>query len=331
MNESGRKLKILYLLQVLYKKSDENDPVSVETIISELAKYNISAERKSIYSDIAALREFGIEIETVKSKSVGYYIKNKVLSEEDIASLWDAVHAAEFISPKYCDKLKKKIEAIIGDNEKNRVRRRVYTVNRALRNPEIFTDNLNIVHSAIAEKKQITFVYDDAISIGRRVKKTTFCASPYIVICQGGTMMFIAGCPELEGLNHFYIDRMESVSVLQSPATDVREFVGDMEFDLMCYSRGLFDSYSPDSVNVVLRCNEEMVNTIVGTFGRSVVVSPYGGIASGIYSASFETEISERLISWLFLNSATVRAVEPQELVDALKDAARDVYIRYCD
>ena len=331
MNESGRKLKILYLLQILYKKSDENDPISVETIIEELAKNGIQAERKSIYSDIAALREFGIEIETVKSKSVGYYVKNKILSDTDISSLWDAVHVADFISSKQCDELKKKIESLIGDRSRNNVRRRVYTVNRMLRHPDIFTENLNLVHSAIAEKKQISFVYDDAISIGRRVKKTTFCASPYIVICQSGTMMLIAGCPELEGLNHFYIDRMESVSVLQTPATDVREFVGDMEFDLMGYSRGLFDSYSPDSVNVVLRCNEEMVNTIVGTFGRSVVVSPYGGIASGIYSASFETEISERLISWLFLNSATVRAVEPQELVDALKDAARDVYIRYCD
>lgn len=331
MSESGRKLKILYLLQILHKKADENEPISVETLIEELSKNGIQAERKSIYSDIAALRDFGIEIETVKSKTVGYYVKNKILSDSDIASLWDAVHAAEFISPKRCDELKKKIETLISDREKNNVRRRVYTVNRALRNPDIFTENLNTVHSAIAEKKQISFVYDDAISIGKRVKKSTFCASPYIVICQGGSMMLIAGCPELEGLNHFYIDRMESVSVLPEKATDVREFVGDMEFDLMCYSRGLFDSYSPDSVNVVLRCNEEMVNTIVGTFGRTVVVSPHGGIASGIYSASFETEISERLISWLFLNSATVRAVEPQELVDALKDAARDVYIRYCD
>ena len=109
MNESGRKLKILYLLQILYKKSDENDPISVETIIEELAKNGIQAERKSIYSDIAALREFGIEIETVKSKSVGYYVKNKILSDTDISSLWDAVHVADFISSKQCDELKKKI------------------------------------------------------------------------------------------------------------------------------------------------------------------------------------------------------------------------------
>lgn len=331
MTANGRKLKILYLLQLLYKKADAENPISIETIISELAKKNISAERKSVYSDIAALREFGIDVQTVKSKTVGYYIKDKVLTETDITELWDAIHSAEFLSGKRCDELRKKLVLIVSDPEKLRIRRRVYTVNRELRQPEIFTRNLNTVHSAIAEKKQISFVYYDGVSVGHRTKKTTHTASPYIVICQRGSMMLIAGCPELEGLNHFYIDRMESVSILPQQATDVREFVGDMEFDLMCYSRGLFDSYSPDSVKVVLCCNEDMINTVVGTFGKTVEVAPYGGIASGLYSASFETEISERLVSWLFLNSATVRAIEPPELVNALKDAARDVYIRYCD
>ena len=331
MNENARKLKILYILQILYKQADAENPVSVEKIIAELEKKGIKAERKSVYSDIAALREFGIDIGTVKSKSVGYYIKNRLFTETDLAVLWDSVHTAEFISAKRCDDLKKKIEAIAGDREKRHIRRRGYTVNRALRQPEQYIDNLNTVHTAVANKKQISFVYEDGITVGRKTRKTVFCASPYVVICQSGNMMLIAGCPELEGLNHFYIDRMESINILPENITDVREFVGDMEFDLMCYSRGLFDSYSPSSVTVTLMLNEDMINTVVGTFGKAVVVKPYGGIASGLYSASFDTEISERLLSWLFLNSATVRAVAPQELVDALKDAARDVYIKYCD
>lgn len=331
MNENGRKLKILYILQLLYRHADEKEPLSIEKIIAELAKKGITAERKSIYSDIAALREFGVEIVAVKSKSVGYYIKNKVFSESDLASLWDSVHATGFISGKRCDELKKKIEYLASEREKKQIRRRVYTVNRAFRQPEQYVENLNTVHNAIAEKKQISFVYEEGVTEGRKAKKTAYCASPYIVICRSGSMMLIAGCPELEGLNHFYIDRIESVSVLPDKITDVREFVGDMEFDLMCYSRGLFDSYSPDSVTVTLRINEDMINTVVGTFGKTVTVKPYGGIASGLYSATFDTEISQELLSWLFLNSATVHAVAPQELVNALKDAARDVYIKYCN
>ncbi len=331
MNENARKLKILFILQLLYRHADEKQPLSVEKIISELATKRLAAERKSVYSDIAALREFGIDIVSVKSKSVGYYIKNRLFSESDLAALWDSVHTAEFIGGKRCDELKKKIEALASDREKKNIRRRVYTVNRAFRQQELYTENLNTIHAAIAEKKQISFVYEEGLNEGRKQKITTYRASPYIVICQSGNMMLIAGCPELEGLNHFYIDRIESVSVLPEKITDVREFVGDMEFDLMCYSRGLFDSYSPDSVTVTLRINEDMINTVVGTFGKTVVVKPYGGIASGLYSASFDTEISQELLSWLFLNSATVHAVAPQELVNALKDAARDVYIKYCN
>ncbi len=331
MGNNARKLKILYILQLLYREADEKQPLSVERIIAELEKKGIKAERKSVYSDIAALREFGIDIAAVKSKTVGYYIKNRIFSESDLAALWDSVHTAEYIGAKRCDELKKKIEALADSREKQLIRRRVYTVNRAFRQPELYVENLNAVHTAIAEKKQISFIYEEGFTEGRKAKKTQYCASPYVVICQDGTMMLIAGCPELEGLNHFYINRIESVTILQERITDVREFVGDMEFDLMCYSRGLFDSYSPDSVTVTLRINEDMINNVVGTFGKTVTVKPYGGIASGLYSATFDTEISQELLSWLFLNSSTVHAVAPQELVNALKDAARDVYIKYCN
>jgi len=141
-------------------------------------------------------------------------------------------------------------------------------------------------------------------------------------------MSLIAGCPELEGLNYFYIDRMENVSITNIPATDVREFVGDMEFDLMCYSRGLYDAYSPDSVTVTLQCDDEMLNTVIGTFGKQVEIKKCPGITDMFY-ATFDTEISENLVSWLFVNSSTVKIVSPKSLIDILKNAAKDIYIKY--
>ncbi|MBR5721581.1 MAG: WYL domain-containing protein, partial [Clostridia bacterium] len=65
MGDNARKLKILYILQLLYREADEKQPLSVERIIAELEKKGIKAERKSVYSDIAALREFGIDIAAV--------------------------------------------------------------------------------------------------------------------------------------------------------------------------------------------------------------------------------------------------------------------------
>lgn len=75
MSKCGnQKLKILYLLQFLHDQSDPNHPASMEQLLSYLAENGISAERKSIYSDIDALRSFGVDVELRKARPAGYYL-----------------------------------------------------------------------------------------------------------------------------------------------------------------------------------------------------------------------------------------------------------------
>ena len=73
----NQKLKLLYIAKYLLENTDENHSVTLNQIIIELKKYGISAERKSLYSDIEALRVFGIDIATVKNKTVGYFIASR--------------------------------------------------------------------------------------------------------------------------------------------------------------------------------------------------------------------------------------------------------------
>ena len=68
---SNQKLKLLYLLKIFLEYTDEDHPLTVAELIEHLAGYDICAERKSVYSDIELLREYGIDIETVKSKTFG--------------------------------------------------------------------------------------------------------------------------------------------------------------------------------------------------------------------------------------------------------------------
>ena len=58
----NQKLKLLILKDYLLKNSDEEHPVTVPQIIEELARYDIKAERKSIYDDMEALRLYGLDI-----------------------------------------------------------------------------------------------------------------------------------------------------------------------------------------------------------------------------------------------------------------------------
>ena len=70
----NQKLKLLYLIRFLMQNSDENHPLSMAQIISELENNGISAERKSIYDDMEALRIFGFDVIKVGGKNGGYYI-----------------------------------------------------------------------------------------------------------------------------------------------------------------------------------------------------------------------------------------------------------------
>lgn len=56
----NQRLKLLYLAKIMLRLTDDEHGLQVEQIINELAKYDIAAERKSIYSDLEALQLFGM-------------------------------------------------------------------------------------------------------------------------------------------------------------------------------------------------------------------------------------------------------------------------------
>ena len=69
---SNQKLKVLYLLNIMKELTDENHGLTIMQILEELQKYGIRAERKSIYGDFEALRDFGLTIEKRTGKNVTY-------------------------------------------------------------------------------------------------------------------------------------------------------------------------------------------------------------------------------------------------------------------
>ena len=70
----NQKAKLLYIQKFLLEETDENHSLTVNQIITKLASYGISAERKSIYDDIETLRNFGVDIICIRSRSNSYFI-----------------------------------------------------------------------------------------------------------------------------------------------------------------------------------------------------------------------------------------------------------------
>ena len=81
----NQKLKIFYILDYLQRNSHQDHPVRASELIDMLQRnYNIACERKTIYSDIQALQDYGVDIESIPGKNGGYYIS---FSDESFEAL----------------------------------------------------------------------------------------------------------------------------------------------------------------------------------------------------------------------------------------------------
>ena len=95
---ANQKLKLLYLADILKRETNEDHVLSAIDLAKRLADYGISSERKSIYSDIEILKEYGFDIILTRSPKYGYFLASDEFEPHEVRLLMDAVQAAGFIS-----------------------------------------------------------------------------------------------------------------------------------------------------------------------------------------------------------------------------------------
>ena len=76
----NQKIKILILAEIL-KGTDVHKVVTMQEILDRIGQHGISAERKSIYDDMEALRDFGYDIQYKRGRTGGYYLNSRPAGE----------------------------------------------------------------------------------------------------------------------------------------------------------------------------------------------------------------------------------------------------------
>ena len=157
---SYQKLKPLYIMNYLLQNTDEDHPVTVNQIISYLEAQGISAERKSIYSDIEALQYFGLDIVQAGSgRSCGYYVAHRNFELPELKLLVDSVQSSKFITHKKTATLIKKIETLASIHEAQLLNRQVFVKNRIKTMNESIYYNVDEIHNGISKNRKIRFLY----------------------------------------------------------------------------------------------------------------------------------------------------------------------------
>lgn len=106
----NQKMKILYLIQMLMKYTDEEHVLNMQEIITELEQKGVKSERKSIYDDFETMRQFGVAVRFKKSQPSGYYIVARDLEPAEIKKIVCLVKHSSDVSEEEAQSLIDKLK-----------------------------------------------------------------------------------------------------------------------------------------------------------------------------------------------------------------------------
>ena len=326
------KLKLLYIKDYLEKHSDEENPISVEQIMEMLEEKGIHCERKSIYSDVKTLKEYGVDISSERMPRAGYSILSRDFELPELRLLIDAVQAASFITQKKSKELIKKIGTLCSENQRKLIEGQVYIDNRVKCTNEEIYYNIDILNRAIQKKRQVSFTYQKRAMAESEDKYTVtekdFCVSPYALIWSNDHYYLVANNEKYDNLMHTRIDRMKKVEITDFTARDFSEVSPYKHFfDSADYSGKIFNMFSGDTQKLELCCENSILEEILDRFGSEATLRK--SQRDGWFVLTAKCVVSEGLVSWIMQFGAKVEVIAPKTLRNDVRKKADEIFRLY--
>lgn len=315
----SQKLKILYLMKILLERTDEDHALTMSELISALEEQGISAERKSLYADIDALREFGVDVEVKRGKTVGYYVASRQFELPELKLLVDAVQSSRFITRKKSGELIQKLSGMASIYEAMQLRRQVYVANRIKTQNESIYYNIDAIHSSILKNCRITFQYFDwTPDKTRRLRHDGmwYSVSPWSLTWDDENYYLIAYDSACGAIRHYRVDKMQKITPVQQ-MRDGREVFED--FDMAVYSRQTFGMFGGDKKCVVLRCADDLAGVIIDRFGQEVSIRR---VDDGFFETTVNVFVSPNFLSWVMSFGGRMTIVSPDDVIEGLHQLA---------
>ena len=294
---SNQKTKLLRLSQLLLRQTDEDHPMPVAQIIQELGRYGIKAERKSIYDDLEALRQMGMDVQCRKGRAPGWFVGEREFQLPEVKLLMDAVQSSRFITQKKSDALLAKLESLASVHQARQLQRQVYVSGRIKVMNESIYYNVDKIHTALGRQRAITFKYFDYDIHREKIYHRDgrrYTVSPYGLIWNNENYYLVAFDHLNREMRHYRVDKMTDI-VVTSLDREGRELYPN--FQIAQYGQKHFGMYSGREVTVTLRGRRSMAGVVWDRFGQEVILVPDG---EDHFTVTLPVVMSPQFFGWLF-------------------------------
>lgn len=307
----NQKQKLLLVKEYFEQMTDPEHPVTVPELLKYLEKRGLTAERKSVYADIQALIDFGMDIE---QSPKGYYLSSRAFELPELTLLVDAVQSSKFLSERKSLALLDKLEKLTSVYEASTLRRKVVVTGRIKTINESIYYNVDRIHAAVSNNSQISFKYFDwGVDRQRHFRGGLRTASPYTLIWDDEYYYLLAYTQE-HGLTHFRVDKMTEISETGAPRVFTEE---TRNLDIAAYSKKVFNMFHGETVKVRLRFENKLSGVVIDRFGKDCMLIPDG---PEHFVLTTDISVSPMFLGWLAGFGSRVKILSPDSVVQEMKE-----------
>lgn len=323
----AQKLKPLYIMDYLLRNSDEQHPVSMKQIISYLESQGISAERKSVYSDIDALRFYGLDIvQSESGKNTGYFIGERTFELPELKLLVDSVQSSKFITRNKTGSLIKKIETLASMHEAQLLQRQIFVANRIKQMNESIYYNVDEIHNGISRNRQIRFKYFRYTVEKKKEYRRGgefYQVSPFALTWDDENYYLIAYDSELGEIRHFRVDKMDKISVTEDERDGMSTYKA---LDIGVYTKKVFGMFSGREERVTLRFDNSLVGAVLDRLGQESMIIPDG---ESYFTVTTDVIVSPQFFAWIAGFGPDAKIVSPESVVSQMREHIDSVAALY--
>ena len=318
-----RKMRPLYVAKFIAQKADDRFAVTATQIMDYLySEYEISADRKTIYKDIAMLRDqFGMDIQTAEDTK-GYYLMSRQFELDDLRILADCVYGAKFISEERTEDIIDLLCELCSEHQEKLLRRDHRSVIQVKTENNGTLSTINKIREAVIglDRKKISFKYlthvieNTHVAVEKDGGKV-YTVSPIKMIVDGGQCYLMAWSDENLEVVPYRIDRMTDVQILDEKAEN--RYFRDRE-----YLEQSFNMQGGELTQVELRFENSLLDAVLDKFGTTAV---YEKADDEHFIVKTKVYVSNQFFGWLCGFGVRARLLEPKNIGISIKTYISDI------
>lgn len=325
----NQKLKLYRLAQILQEKTDDTHYITMPEIMAELEKYEITAERKSIYSDIRDLEELGIEVEGHQEGKLYYYhVVSRKFELPELKLLVDAIQSSKFITVKKSNALIKKIESFCSIYDAKQLHRQLYISDRIKNMNESIYYSVDAIHNAINENKKIRFKYfrwNRKKEMELRRDGAYYVVSPWALSWDDENYYLVAYDSQAGKIKHYRVDKMIKLELVDERREGKELFA---QFNAADYARKNFSMFGGKESSVNVKLHNSMCGVFIDRFGKDITFIP---IDNEYCKVHLNVALSSHFVSWIFALGDKVEILGPSDVLEFVQEEVKRLYSQYVE